>query len=424
MWKETTLRKFQRDAGEKPARNFDNQSAATKGLFVERGPAPKSGKPASMSFMLAYTSPAGKRRTMGLGPWPAVSMADAREKARQARSLLAEGVDPRSAREAQEAAAAALANRPTVETLLEFYAQDLEMDGKPTAREVRRMYAHDVHEHIGEMPVADVGKRDIAKLLNVVVGRDKKIQANRVRTYLHAAWQFGIFAEDTARWVNKIPDFAIAHNPVALTRRPLRSEPVATRFLDWAEVREVATTLPHTGVCDGIQRIIMLLLATGCRPAEVCGMDVSELKHDDEHGWMWNIPAARRKRNDALSIPLEPFHMELIGDLPESGLIFRNATGVAFKPLAVNQSVKYVIKRNGMATWSPKDCRTSFKTLGASIGIDARTLDRLQGHAIPGISAKHYNMYDYLAERRAGMQTYLAKLDRVLNPGSNVVALR
>jgi hypothetical protein len=77
--------------------------AKTPGYFSDSGGLYlQVARAGSRSWLFRY-SLAGKRREMGLGPYPAISLAEARDRAREARSLAKGGRDPIEARNAQRA---------------------------------------------------------------------------------------------------------------------------------------------------------------------------------------------------------------------------------------------------------------------------------------------------------------------------------
>jgi hypothetical protein len=57
----------------------------------------------SLSWKLAY-SYGGKQKLLTFGRWPDVSIADARERRQEAKSLLARGIDPGAQKKAEQAA--------------------------------------------------------------------------------------------------------------------------------------------------------------------------------------------------------------------------------------------------------------------------------------------------------------------------------
>jgi hypothetical protein len=56
-------------------------------------------------------------------------------------------------------------------------------------------------------------------------------------------------------------------------------------------------------------------------------------------------------------------------------------------------------------------------------GVDADHAERVLGHAIPGVRAV-YDRHSYLEEKRVALERLATLVERILNPGSNVVALK
>ncbi|TON46195.1 integrase, partial [Vibrio parahaemolyticus] len=71
----------------------------------------------------------------------------------------------------------------------------------------------------------------------------------------------------------------------------------------------------------------------------------------------------------------------------------------------------------------PRDLRRTCKTLMGEIGVSKSVRDRLQNHALNDVSSKHYDRYEYLAEKRHALELWESKLSRVEEAGSNVVSL-
>ena len=107
---------------------------------------------------------------------------------------------------------------------------------------------------IGNQLVADTTADDILDVVTPIVRRGSSVHADNVRAYLRAAFELGIHAKNIARWRGQIPNFDIAHNPVAATRRAVKRKPVGTRSLDWMEVSEIwsAPGLSHSSRLRGL----------------------------------------------------------------------------------------------------------------------------------------------------------------------------
>ena len=165
---------------------------------------------------------------------------DARQKTYEAREALSRGIDPREEAEKLARQKNALDNRGSVSELFDVYIRDLELDGKRSALEVRRIYGKDIEPVIGgKLVAAAVTTDDVLDVLTPIVRRGSPVHADNVRAYLRAAFQLGIHAKNISRWRGQIPDFGIEHNPVATTRRAVNRKPVGTRVLDWSEVSAI-----------------------------------------------------------------------------------------------------------------------------------------------------------------------------------------
>ena len=71
----------------------------------------------------------------------------------------------------------------------------------------------------------------------------------------------------------------------------------------------------------------------------------------------------------------------------------------------------------------PRDLRLAVKTRMGELGIAKDVRDRLQNHAAMDVSAKHYDRYDYMAEKRAAAERWCDSLE-VTTLGRNVVPIR
>ena len=151
----------------------------------------------SKTFFLGYTAPgSGKRTQINLGRYPATGLKDARQKAYEAREALSRGIDPREEAEKLARQKNALENRGSVSELFDVYIRDLELDGKRSALEVRRIYGKDIEPVIGSRLVAAVTTDDVLDVLTPIVRRGSPVHADNVRAYLRAAFELGIHARN------------------------------------------------------------------------------------------------------------------------------------------------------------------------------------------------------------------------------------
>lgn len=75
------------------------------------------------------------------------------------------------------------------------------------------------------------------------------------------------------------------------------------------------------------------------------------------------------------------------------------------------------------ATKPGRDIRRTCKTLMGELGISKELRDRIQNHALQDVSSRHYDRYDYLAEKRDALEQWERRLNGTEYTTSNVVSL-
>lgn len=71
-------------------------------------------------------------------------------------------------------------------------------------------------------------------------------------------------------------------------------------------------------------------------------------------------------------------------------------------------------KREPFPKFAPRDLRRTWKTLAGSIGIGLEVRNKIQGHAFQDIGSIHYDRYDYLKEKRLGIEQWTDWLEDLI----------
>jgi hypothetical protein len=244
------------------------------------------------TWSLIFTSPkGGKRARMTLGRYPHTSVARARTLATEARGFLDEGRDPRDALVSNAAGALTMA------TLIESY---LEKHARPHCRsaiEIERRLGKNVAPIIGSVKLTDLHRRDVNRVLDLVLKRGCPAEAARIFTDVRAMLRWAVARGD------------LDHNPVQGMGKPNCSVP-RERVLTDDEIANLWARLPSVlAKSKACQSIVKLCLLTAQRVGEVTGIDASEI---DIEAATWTIPSPRTKNGHKHIVPLSAAAIEII----------------------------------------------------------------------------------------------------------------
>src|SRR5262245_34963835 len=243
------------------------------------------------TWCLLFTPPhAQKRARLSIGTYPATSLAAARVRALEARGMVEAGEDPRTAFGAQANGAM------TVAALLENWLAKRVRPNLRSAPQIERRVRKSILPVIGTVRLADLHRRDINRVLDVIIERGARYEATRTFADLHAALRWAVGRGDLDR------------NPAEGMTAPAAAR-LRDRVLSDEEVRQIWNALPQALSSKSVQRIIKLCLITGQRVGEVAGMQRAEL---DLAAREWKLPGARTKNGHPHIVPLSDLAVIII----------------------------------------------------------------------------------------------------------------
>jgi integrase len=339
------------------------------------------------SWFLRY-GPREARRRIVLGPYPALTLEAARNKARE----LVAGVkmsdrDPMAERQAARATRRK-AETATFTALSLFYVEEYAKRRKRLRgwQEDERKLRVEVLPAWGARPAADIRRADVRELLERIAEERGGVCANRTRALLSKVFAFGIEKE------------RVEANPVYGVKRVYAESP-RERVL--AE-EELCVLWP---LLDRLQPAVAaawrLVLLTAQRPGEVLSMRWRDLERDSR-GWWWNLPAELTKTNRAHRVPLSPQALagiEALRPLTSSSewVLASRADGKRLTWLS--HSSARLREWSGLEHFTPHDLRRTAATWLGRSGVRPDTIDQLLNHAAGRIS-RTYNRAGYDTEKR------------------------
>jgi integrase len=163
-----------------------------------------------------------------------------------------------------------------------------------SAKAVERRLNKNVIPIIGNVPLAELHKREINRVIDPILERGSPVEA-RCFEDMRAMFRWGVARGD------------LDLSPTNGMRKPGEAKP-RERTLSDEEIRLLWRALPEAlPRSKAVQRIIKLCLLTAQRVGEVSGMSTDEL---DLHQQLWTIPGARTKNKHKHIIPITDLALE------------------------------------------------------------------------------------------------------------------
>jgi integrase len=363
----------------------------------------------------------GRAREMGLGPLHTIGLSEARERARAARKLCLDGLDPLDARNAEkERRTADAAAAVSFEKAAEGYIK-ANKAGWSNAKHADQWtstlttYAYPV---IGKLAVGQIDTGHITKILEPIWS-EKPETASRVRGRIESVldyarvkkWRTG---ENPARWKGHLDQVLPAKAKVAKVEHHAA--------LPWREIGAFVKMLEsETGTAV---RALRFAILTAARTGEVIGARWSEI---DLKAGVWTVPPERMKANREHRVPLTDEALAVLGEMRDlstdpDGLIFPGGKGVGGLS---NMAMLAFLKRIKRTDLTVHGFRSTFRDWAAETGKPNDIAEAALAHTLGDKTQAAYQRGDLLDRRRRLMTDWAAFCGKVDDgDGDNVVPLR
>jgi integrase len=310
----------------------------------------------SRSWILRY-SIAGKRRDMGLGSFPEVSLAEAREQAQKARSRVREGTDPILERKRLKSALIAeYASSTTFKEAAQSYITAHESAWKNSKHAAQwtstlETYAYPV---IGDVWVKDITVAHVMKILEPIWTTKNETAMRlrgRIESVLDAAKVRGQReGENPARWKGHL------ENLLANISRKAR-----TKHHPALPYEQIPAFMSELRAMEGVSaRALEFLIFTVARSGEVRGAAPTELNMKKAE---WVIPAERMKAKKEHHVPLSSHAVALVEKQTtdkEGKYLFPGRNG-----MLSDMSLTAVLRRMGYKDLTVHGFRSTFRDWAA-----------------------------------------------------------
>lgn len=377
-------------------------------------------------WSLRYRVKVGEKwlnKRLPLGDFPAVTVANARAAAQQAKTDISRGSDPMGQRQkeaeqrAEEIKAKALegASKVSVQEAFERWMKSDKPKGRAdSGAELRRLFERDVLPSLSKKAMADVTRADVLKIIDEILARGANRMAQSAFADIRQFFEFATERE------------IILANPCAqIKKSSIGKKPQPReRYLDPWEIRQLDQALKNCSLNRVTQIIYMLQVGLTCRINELCQAAWAEIDWDRRE---WTIPAAKTKSRREITIALSRYSLGLLRELQAlTGHTAWLYPGVSNsdedepKPVNRKQATNHARDRQrpigekpikgrtvetrslvvGSEPWTPHDLRRSGATLMQRMGIPTEISERCLNHSEGNKIKQTYHRHDYDSEMK------------------------
>lgn len=363
----------------------------------------------SMVWRYRYSLNRKQQPMVTIGDYPAISLQDARIRARRYAEIVAGGVSPVADAKKDRGATKTL---DSVRAFADFwYESEIATKSLSYRTVTRRALDKDIYPAIGNKALTEVNAGDVLAICDKVKGRGASQMALFTRNVVKRMYEYAISRQ------------AATINPgQQLVARYIATPQSRTRVLSPDEVGTVLRTVYTSNMSRAYKLALHLLVITMVRKSELIESEWSEFDLDEG---IWRIPAERMKKDREhwvfLSVQAVAMLRELRTLSHSERFVFPMRRGYEDRPIAkstLNQAVRAM--DSSVQHFVIHDFRRTASTHLHEMGHSSDAIEKALAHSIKGIKGV-YNRAEYADERRKISQLWADFVDAQIAEGRKVV---
>lgn len=344
-----------------------------------------------------------KQKTLALGAYPAITLADARQRREDAKKLLANGIDPGEFKKSQKQSKHELSANSFELVAREWH---IKFSGKWSVNHAATIIDRlekDVFPWLGNKAIAEIKAPELLDVLRRIDGRGALDTAHRIRHHCGQIFSYAIATGLTER--NIAADLQGALPPVQGGHFAAPIDPKAVAPL----LRAIDDFTGSFVVKCAIQLAPMLFV----RPGELRHAEWSEIDFDEA---IWSIPAGKMKMKTAHIVPLSRQAIEVLKKLHPLTGTGRYLFPCHRSPLRCmsENAVNAGLRRMGFekSEITSHGFRAMARTiLDEVLQVRPDFIEHQLAHAVKDPNGRAYNRTAHLTERKKMMQLWADYLD-------------
>lgn len=346
---------------------------------------------------------AGKEGLLSHGRYPHITLAQARKRREEARTLIANGKDP-SVQKKLDQLEVALAQRTTFKLVAEDYIENLkERELAPATMRKKRWYLLDLAEPIHKRPINEITSAELLHLLKRIEKSGRRETAKKMRGAISAVFRFAVV---TLRAEN---------DPTFPLRDALLPPKVVGRaaITDEKQFGALLCSLDEFTGWPAIVEAMKFQILTMTRPGETRGAAKQEF---DLKKQIWTIPAERTKMRREHQVPLSQQALAIVKanwpEIDEVKLLFPSL--VSNRKWLSENAFNSSLRRMGYSKEevTAHGFRVTASTILNSRGYDPDVIEAALAHRDKNVIRRTYNRSTYWDQRMKLMQEWADMVDR------------
>lgn len=326
------------------------------------------------------------QKRIKLGIYPRISLATAREKAMDIFRQVDEGIDPTKRRRT--------ANMKVEGICHEFIRLHAQPRNK-SWREAERILERELITTFGQRDIREIKRFDVLEMMDAALARGSSYQANRILSHIRKLFNWCV-------------ERGIVEASPIVGLKPPTKEISRERALNDNEIIRLLRACRND--VYPFRQFAPLLLATAQRRGELAEMRWSEI---DFEAKTWVIPSERSKNGKAHVVPLSPFALRVLDEVPrflDCDYVF---TTTRKSPVSgFSKALRRLSEGSQTTNWRWHDLRRTAASGMARAKVAPHVVEKVLNHVsgiISGVAAV-YNRYGYDDEAREALEEWGATL--------------
>lgn len=343
----------------------------------------------------------GKQKTISLGEYPLITLAQARIKLSEIKTSLLSGVDPMSDRRDSLHERKAMKNTLLFKDACDQYWQTRhDVSESYKTKSIRGIEMH-LFPTLGKKPINIITREDMLSVFRIMDARGIHVFLRKVKSVVSLVFDWAIengYAEN---------------NPARLINTEIAFSKVQVDSFAAVELNEVADLLERLDMEGELTSVLAckMLALTWVRTKELRFMEWSEIDAD-----VWRIPAEKMKRRKDHIVPLSEQALLILEKMKARSrggrFVFHSEQGID-KAISEN-TILYLLHRIGYkGRMTGHGWRSVGSTWANEQGYSIDAIERQLAHVPDNKIRVVYNRAEYLPERRKMLQDWANWLDSI-----------